>query len=332
MLASIGDRTAFEVVRAGLKDNDAAVREAAIRGFTAWPNDTPARDLLEAARGARSEKHYVLALRGYVRMIEVGRDRPVDATLAMCKAAMDTARRPEEKRQALGVIGTVSDPKALAMAETYLRDKATTAEAASAMVKIARAISGTHRDDARDAIQRATAATDVDAIHKQAEEALGFIEQFEDFIAGWMVCGPYRGKKTAKVHPPETPDAKGVQWKPVVASGRQPGVVDLNRLVARRNNSAAYLKAQVWAPGDVEARLEIGTDDGVKVWLNGHVVHDLDVPRSLTINEDKVKVALKKGWNALLLKVTQGGGDWSACCRIRAADGSKLSGLRYKAE
>jgi len=332
VLASIGDRTAFEVVRAGLKDKDARVREAAIRGFTAWGSDAPAPDLLEAAKSAKSEKHYVLAFRGYVQMIEVGRKRPAAATLSMCQAALDAARRPEEKRQALGVIATVRDPKALAMAEACLKDKAVTAEAASAMVKVARAIGGTHRDDAKDAIGRAVAATKSDAVHKQAKEALKFIEQFEDFIAGWMASGPYKGKKTGKVHPPEKPDAKGVKWKPIVATGRQPGVVDLNKLVAHRTNCSAYLKAQVWAPADMEARLEIGTDDGVKVWLNGQVVHNMDVPRSLEINADKVKVALKKGWNELLLKVTQGGGDWSACCRVRAVDGSKLPDLRYKAE
>jgi hypothetical protein len=33
-----------------------------------------------------------------------------------------------------------------------------------------------------------------------------------------------------------------------------------------------------------------------------------------------------------MLKVTQGGGDWSAAVRVRAADGSKLEGLRIRAE
>jgi len=332
VLAGIGNRTALEVLRAGLTDASDPVREAAIRGLTAWSDDTPAADLLRAAADAKNDKHHVLALRGYIRMIEVGEDRSAAGTLKMCQAAIDAARRPDEKRQALGLVGTVTDPKAIAVAETQLRDKALAAEAASAMVRIARAISGAYREEARQAIARAADATDVEAVHKQAKEALAFIEKFEDFIVGWMVCGPYRGKKTSKPHPPEKPDAKGVKWKLVTAAGKRPGVVDLNRHVARRNNVTGYLKAQIWAPEDMEARLEIGSDDGVKAWLNGQVVHDKDVPRSLVINEDKVKVALKKGWNDLLLKVTQGGGGWEVCARVRAADGSKLEGLRHKAE
>jgi len=43
-------------------------------------------------------------------------------------------------------------------------------------------------------------------------------------------------------------------------------------------------------------------------------------------------VKLKKGRNDLLLQITQGGGGWEACCRVRAADGSKLEGLSYRAE
>jgi len=109
-------------------------------------------------------------------------------------------------------------------------------------------------------------------------------------------------------------------------------VVDLDREVSTRGNVAAYLRAQVWSPADQDARIEVGTDDGIKLWLNGKLIHVNDVPRSLTINEDKVQIKLKKGWNSLLLRVTEGGGGWEACARIRAADGAKLEGLRLKAE
>jgi len=118
----------------------------------------------------------------------------------------------------------------------------------------------------------------------------------------------------------------------VTATGQQPGFVDLARVLGNPGNCAAFLKAQVWAPRDLEARLELGSDDGVKVWLNGQVVHDKDVPRSFRLNEDKVPVKLKKGWNELLVKIVQGGGDWSGAVRIRAADGARLEGLRLKAE
>jgi len=86
-------------------------------------------------------------------------------------------------------------------------------------------------------------------------------------------------------------------------------------------------KSQITSDRDQEARLEVGSDDGVKVWLNDKVVHANNAIRPCTLYEDKVKVTLNRGVNRLLLKVTQGGGEWSACCRLRAPDGAPLDGV-----
>jgi hypothetical protein len=89
----------------------------------------------------------------------------------------------------------------------------------------------------------------------------------------------------------------------------------------------AYLKTQITSGRDQAAQLEIGSDDGVKVWLNDKVVHGINVIRGCTPWEDKVKVRLNRGVNRLLLKVTQGAGEWSACCRVRMPDGAPLDGV-----
>jgi len=39
-------------------------------------------------------------------------------------------------------------------------------------------------------------------------------------------------------------------------------------------------------------------------------------------------VALRQGWNALLLKITQCSGPWQFCLAIRKRDGGKLDGIR----
>ena len=73
--------------------------------------------------------------------------------------------------------------------------------------------------------------------------------------------------------------------------------------------------------------LELGSDDGIKVWLNGQVVHANNATRPCTPNQDKAKVKLKQGENTLLIKITQGGGQWTTCCRLRAPDGKELPGV-----
>ena len=66
----------------------------------------------------------------------------------------------------------------------------------------------------------------------------------------------------------------------------------------------------------------------MKVWLNGQIVHANNVIRPAECGQDKAPVTLKEGWNPLLVKLTQGGGQWSLCVRFRSPDGSKLDGLK----
>ncbi|HVV01183.1 MAG TPA: hypothetical protein VHH88_07445, partial [Verrucomicrobiae bacterium] len=76
------------------------------------------------------------------------------------------------------------------------------------------------------------------------------------------------------------------------------------------------------------ARLELGSDDGIKVWLNGKPVLANNTARPLRIGSDKVDIGLKKGWNELLLKVTQNTQGWEFCARLVQPDGGHLSGIR----
>jgi hypothetical protein len=66
------------------------------------------------------------------------------------------------------------------------------------------------------------------------------------------------------------------------------------------------------------------------VWLNCEVVHANDVPRGLTLNADIVPVTLRAGDNDLLIKVTQGGGDWQFAARLRTSEGLHLDGVTFK--
>ena len=94
-----------------------------------------------------------------------------------------------------------------------------------------------------------------------------------------------------------------------------------------RENCAAYLKTQIVAPEDCDAALLLGSDDGVKAWLNGTVVHSNNVDRGDVPDQDMAPIQLHKGTNELMLKVSQGGGGWSAHARIVGANGQPIAGL-----
>jgi HEAT repeat protein len=332
VLASIGGSRALGVVRDGLGDKDEAVQDAAIRALSEWPTDEPAETLLDVAKRTEKLAQNVLALRGYVRMIGLRKTAPASKRLQMCRDAMAACRRPDEKRLVLGALRDIASPEAIAFAEEYYDDKALQGEAAMAALQVAEGISALHRAAAKQAVKKAVAATDSKAVKGRAEKVLYEIERYEDFITAWLVAGPYPGGVGNKKHfPPEKPKAK-VDWKLVTATGRQPGVLDLHKEVSRGGNICVYLKCQIRSPEKQKARLEVGTDDGVKVWLNGKLIHDNDVARSLEINQDKVPVTLNEGWNDLLVRVTEGGGDWAAAVRVRGPEGKRLEGIEFKAE
>ena len=99
----------------------------------------------------------------------------------------------------------------------------------------------------------------------------------------------------------------------------------------RGDNRAGYLFTRVYSPKEQPARLELGSDDGIKAWLNGHPVHANNALRGMNPGDDKINVTLKDGWNTLLLKVTNNGGGWNACARLRAPDGGTLADVRAEA-
>jgi hypothetical protein len=148
-------------------------------------------------------------------------------------------------------------------------------------------------------------------------------------IGAWEVSGPYEeegkdGKGLFDVaFPPEDPDAKDVKWKPVNGT-----TVNLAKVVGGENR-VAYLRAAVVSMNERKVRLELGSDDGVKVWLNGTQVHANNATRKrLRRGTDKLDVTLKEGANTLLLKITQNVKGWGATARLVNKDRSYLIGIQ----
>ena len=334
VVARTGAGKALEAVRAARKDKNPTVQDAALRAMADWPNVAAAPDLLQIAKGKPKAIQGILALRGYVRLAGLQR-KPKDA-LRMYEQAMRVAVRPEEKKKVLGGLSNVGQPEALAMALSYLGDAQLKAEAAAATVKLAKALQDKRRSEARAALRKVIAEVPKAPAIKEARKILRDLDKNLGCITPWQFSGPYTkpGKAGNQifdvVFPPEDSKAKDVKWQrfPRRTNRKQPWRLDLSK-VARGNNRAGYLRTYIWSPKPQPATLKLGSDDGIKVWLNGKVVHANNVLRSLIRDEDKVKVALKKGWNPLMLKVTNNGGGWEASACILRPDDSEIEGLRF---
>jgi len=93
------------------------------------------------------------------------------------------------------------------------------------------------------------------------------------------------------------------------------GVVNLTHIEPNWYKTA-YAWAQIEMAEETSCILGLGSDDSVKVWLNGKLVHENWTFRGLTPDTDRVPVTFRKGKNQLVLKIQNGGGDWGFCCRL----------------
>lgn len=77
-----------------------------------------------------------------------------------------------------------------------------------------------------------------------------------------------------------------------------------------------YAWAQVEMFEETRAFLGIGSDDCIKVWLNGELVREHRSGRGVVADNDHVPVTFKKGRNQLVLKILNYGGPWGFTCRL----------------
>lgn len=76
------------------------------------------------------------------------------------------------------------------------------------------------------------------------------------------------------------------------------------------SNCIGYLYGTVTASKPVSIEVPMGSDDGLRYWLNGKLLVDKDVDRGLDPYEDRVKLDLQPGVNHVLIKITQGMGGY----------------------
>ncbi|HXC36092.1 MAG TPA: glycoside hydrolase family 2 TIM barrel-domain containing protein, partial [Candidatus Acidoferrales bacterium] len=132
------------------------------------------------------------------------------------------------------------------------------------------------------------------------------------------------------------------RWKLVDADSE--GTFDFKKVALRgpMENAYAYLAIWVKSPKPLNDLLSepnlprvsftFGSDDGCQVWLNGkllasHERHGPLEPEAFSINP----LLLKLGWNQLVIKVIQAGGEWKFAGKLGCSDVNFLSNLEVAA-
>ena len=162
----------------------------------------------------------------------------------------------------------------------------------------------------------------------------------------WMIAPTKAGQGGAKSNNIDSlADASGgnVTEADVAANGARKGeavgnkVWTLGEISATSGNNVTALINQIGlGRGDVDdhssyalitlesmaaqsdVTMAAGSDDAIKIWLNGEVVHNNPIDREAEDFQDKFTVDLKQGDNLLLVKVSERGGWWSMFVGIDA--------------
>jgi HEAT repeat protein len=325
-------------LRTAIEDSDEHVRAAATHALCETADPDLLDDLVALARHTKDENVRSQAIAGGVRL--TGQDESLKLSngrrVAVLKELLIIADRPEQKRRVLSGLAEVPLLDALKTVETALDDPAVQTEASRAALQIAVTLPSSQSQDALAVLNKALSGASDERTRSDLEAGIKQIEASADYITDWQFAGPYRqsGKDYRAlfeaIFPPETGDDQSTTWRflPPGADPKRPWVMDLLKASGPQEQCVAFARTWVHCDKDLKAQLELGTDDGVKAWLNDKQVYALNTSRALRPGSDKTEVDLHSGWNRLLLKVTQNNQGWEFCARFRSPDGSHLDGLQ----
>jgi hypothetical protein len=162
--------------------------------------------------------------------------------------------------------------------------------------------------------------------------SMGLSPSDRRFITEWNLIGPFDAPDMSYLqtaYPPEAEidlgrtyegkDGDWVIWKKMKAEPS--GFMRLENRITPSERAIVYGLVYVYSQDKREALMLVGSDDGVRVWLNDTLVHTNPAYRGAYPDQDRISVTLNKGWNKLLIKVLQGGGGWGYYVRFVDPEG-----------
>jgi hypothetical protein len=154
-------------------------------------------------------------------------------------------------------------------------------------------------------------------------------ESLQGIVSEFSVIGPFNGGLDT-VHALEPmPDVAakytGANGNPITW---QPRLSEPNGRLALSSalsgpKSSAYFVTFVKSPHEQKVRLLAGSDDSFKIWVNGKHVLTGTTLREAAPDQESAEIALRRGWNTILGKVSGTGNEHAVY--LRFAGGKDLT-------
>jgi len=132
-------------------------------------------------------------------------------------------------------------------------------------------------------------------------------------LSPWSVIGPFPAANFEEAHAKSFPPEKEVDLKKAydglkwVAAAK---FVDGKPHTLAGQNCATYLFRTITTKQPRKLVVSLGSDDSIKLWLNGSVSFEKKILRGVAPDQDKATLELVAGENRLLMKVANGGGGY----------------------
>lgn len=179
-------------------------------------------------------------------------------------------------------------------------------------------------DDARPVFAKALAAArDDDQVQllKKQVEGLGEkvdLQRHFGFLNRWRLVAPFdnsANKGLAAVYPPENEvnlaaeyagkEEQKIGWIEHTTDNEY-GIVDLAKALRPFKGAVAYAFVEFESDEPLAVDLRLGTPNSWKLWLNGELVFGREeYHRGMSLDQYKMQGRLKRGKNAILLKICQ---------------------------
>ena len=162
------------------------------------------------------------------------------------------------------------------------------------------------------------------------------IQPHREFVTDWIVIGPFSNPKDSTnrrlgldiPYPPEKEidlngnyigaDSQRVSW--TLRKTEPSGMLEFMNRFTPCELVVVYAMTYMQSPKEQMLPLLLGSDDGVKVFLNGNEIYRKYVIRGAEPDQDTVSLNLRKGLNTLLLKIENNLGGFACFARVLDLD------------
>jgi len=160
----------------------------------------------------------------------------------------------------------------------------------------------------------------------------GAQESLRGLVLDYHVVGPF-GEDLKTAYPPEAkpdPSATYPKGKPGEVFAWQAAQAGPNGMLNFRDafnqdHISAYALTYAYSTQVQKMQMLLGSSGAVKVWINGDMVHEHAHARKARKDEDRVEIALKEGWNTVLVKVSTPEGENGLFLRFAGSNGIRVA-------